>query len=105
MWNPCNTGNGPDQVTRLGVQEGRAAVRRHNKVAAKATQRALGIQLLDSEQEGHALASWQLHGDRCIVDAILLLKIHVAAAIHAELARDLRTDYMREKLKTSDPAI
>lgn len=78
-------------VTRLGVQEGRAAVRRHNEVAAEATQGALGIQLLYCEQEGYTLASWQLHGDWCIVDAILLLEVHVAAAIHAELAGDLRT--------------
>ncbi len=75
---------------RLGVQEGRAAVRRHHKVAAKALQAALGAQLLDGEQERHALAAGHLDGDRRVVDAVLLLELHVAVAVHVELAGDLR---------------
>ena len=49
----------------------------------------LGLKLLDSEKEWHTLSPWQLHCDRCIVDAIFLLKVDVARAVHIEFPRDL----------------
>ena len=50
----------------------------------------LGLELLDGEEEGHALASGHLHSDGRIVDAVLLLEVHIAAAVHVELAANLR---------------
>ena len=73
----------------LGVQEGGAAVGGDHKVAAEAVEGALGVELLNGEQEGYALAARQLHRDGRVVDAVLLLEVHVAAAVHAELAADL----------------
>ena len=49
----------------------------------------LGLKLLDSEEEGYTLAPWQLYCDRCIIDAILLLEVNIARAIHIKLPRNL----------------
>ena len=73
----------------LGVQEGRSAVGRYNELSAKGICGPLGLQLLDGEEEGDALSAWQLHCDRCVVDAVLLLQLHVAAAVDLKVSRDL----------------
>lgn len=49
----------------------------------------LGLKLLDGEKKGHTLSPGQLHCDRCIVNAIFLLEVDVARAVHIELPRDL----------------
>jgi len=73
----------------LGVQEGGAAVAGHHKVAAERVSGPLGGQLLHGEEEGHALAAGQLHGHGGVVDAVVLLQLHVAAAVNLEAAGHL----------------
>ena len=73
------------QQMYLGVKEGGATVRGDDKVAAKAVEGALGIELLDGEQEGHALATRHLHSDGGVVDAVLLLELNISALVDLEL--------------------
>ena len=79
LCDPAPNQHSPQPPAHLGVQEGGAAVGGHGEVTREGVEGALGIQLLDGEQEGHTLTTGQLHGDRGVVNAVLLNQLHVAA--------------------------
>mmetsp|Transcript_13416 Transcript_13416/g.35183 ORF Transcript_13416/g.35183 Transcript_13416/m.35183 type:complete len:347 (+) Transcript_13416:201-1241(+) len=70
----------------LGVEEEAGAVRRHDELARELEARVDGRrrlrrrrdQVLDGEEERHALAARQLHGRRRIVNAVLLDELELA---------------------------
>jgi hypothetical protein len=76
-------------TTALGVEEGRATVAWHEEGAAEALRLAGGDELLDGEEERHALTSRELHRDCSVVDAVLLLKLEGAVGGDLERTLDL----------------